>query len=1628
MEFMQECSKEMQEYFSKLEEKITFIYEKAKKARETGIDPTDFPEIHPAKDLASRVEALTGPVGVAERIRELNKTMDNEQTAFRIAEEIVNGKFKNEEIGEESIHDRFDSEEKNRIAELATRAALCILTGGITAAPIEGISSVRIRENFDRSQYLAIYFAGPIRSAGGTEAALAVLVGDWVRTLLKLDRYKPLQREVERYVEEVQAYKREVNLQYPSSPDEIRNAALNIPIEITGEPTETVEVSGFRDLKRIETNQLRGGACLVLNDGIIGKAHKLAKIIKKLKIPDWEWIEHAQEKKSNGENDQGEKIPPKDKFIAKVITGRPVFAYPSKKGGFRVRYGRSRNTGFAAVGLNPATMILLDNFLVPGTQFITERPGKGSIVLPVSSIEGPIVRLEDGEVLQINTISEALKYRERIEKFLFVGDCLIAFGEFLENNHILVPSGYCEEWWCEELRRAIQQINPDLNQVAKKLAFPTERLIELIENPFTCYPSENEALNLSNNLQIPIHPKYNYFWSNLSEENIVILRNWLQNEKLVQQKGVIGCKFDPDIKDFLEKLGVPHKISETEIIFTDHATILERLFAIDSTEFTYEAPTLKNLWQGRISSFMIRDRSPYFIGGRMGRPEKAKGREFFHVLFPVGIKGGNRRSVIKAAEAKKINVEIVFRECPNCKKTTFLNKCVSCDMRTIPIQQCSQLNCRTRTENDYCPRCGNITRFYVKRDVPIQKLLSTRLKQLNEPLPKEIKAVKGLMSEKKIPELLEKGILRAKYNLFTYRDGTIRFDATDAPLTHFNPAEVGVSIEKLRELGYTKDYFGKPLHDESQILELKIQDIVIPTEGANFLIKVAKFIDDLLVKVYKQDPFYHISQKEDLLGELVIGLAPHISAGVVGRIVGFTTAKLCYAHPYWHSAKRRNCFPGETEVLTEISGEIKRLKLKNLYERLFKDEIFKNGMFIKKNPKESIKVFSFDLLKGKTVITNIVDVIKTPTTDHLIKINLVLGRNFETTTNHPVLIFEDGRFVEKKALEIKKGDRLVLPRIDVVEEDIEELDLLKIFSSEEFEALWEDLMIRGISEFTKTLVEKRGLKSTADILGINKKALFNFYSEGDSVPLVILLRLLQLEDKTINDIPTCYLGFRRDHTMVKRKIKIDNNFMMLLGYYLAEGFYRRGVDTYQVDLAVKEEDLRQDMLECLRNIFGEGFKSYINEERITVANRVIFHIFKDILKLQPKSKNKKVPYFVFKLPKEKIKPLIMAYFSGDGGVDHARKTVFCSSYSEELLKDFDLLLLRFGIFSSFYQFVRQDIGIEYKLIMRGENIVLYHDEIGFTSVRKRAELHQILTEINAKPQEKYLEHRLLKVRDVEIKKAKEDYVFSLNAEKYHTILVNNYISTHQCDGDEDTIILGLDAVLNFSRSYLPSKKGGMMDAPLVLTSHLNPSEIDDEVYAMEVDNKFGLEFFERTLEYAHPKKVQDIIDIVEKRIGCSRQFEGLFFTHPTSDINAGPKISRYKALKSVREKVHAQLSLAAKTVASDAQDEARRLLHTHFIPDIIGNLRAFATQQFRCIHCNTKYRRIPLANRCLKCGERLLQTVTEGGIVKYLGLSLEIVKKYKLDSYTEQRLLLAQNYVESIFTSDKGRQLKLDKF
>ena len=47
-------------------------------------------------------------------------------------------------------------------------------------------------------------------------------------------------------------------------------------------------------------------------------------------------------------------------------------------------------------------------------------------------------------------------------------------------------------------------------------------------------------------------------------------------------------------------------------------------------------------------------------------------------------------------------------------------------------------------------------------------------------------------------------------------------------------------------------------------------------------------------------------------------------------------------------------------------------------------------------------------------------------------------------------------------------------------------------------------------------------------------------------------------------------------------------------------------------------------------------------------------------------------------------------------------------------------------------------------------------------------------------------------------------------------------------------MLLLDGLINFSRAFLPESRGGTMDAPLVLTTTIDPAEIDKESHNLDV--------------------------------------------------------------------------------------------------------------------------------------------------------------------------------------------------
>lgn len=1148
---------EIGEYFSSLSSEFDKAYSVAKAARAKGLDPKETVEIFPAPDLPSRVEGLINVPGLAQMIRKLDHKQSRSKLSFNVVEEIC----KNSE------YDKLDTIKR---IELAVRVGSAILTEGVLVAPTEGITGIRRWKNPDGTDYISILYAGPIRGAGGTAAALSVALADYARKIFNIGQYKPSLDEVERYLEEAELYhSRCARLQYKPSDDDLRTIVSNCPVCVDGVPSEVIEVGVHANLKRIAydgkevplSNRVRGGVPLVLCEGIAQKAKKLLKEVKSFGL-EWDWLNNVI-KVDIKKTDVAQKDGPG--FLDELVAGRPILGYPNHVGGFRLRYGRSRFTGIASKGVSPATMIIAGGFIAVGTQLKMDSAGKGCIAVPVDSLEGPFVRLKSGESLRINDVETALKYKDDVEKILSLGDILITFGDFRKSNSLLKPTSYVEELWEAQLEKMGYVDKTDHRNIGFDAAY-----------------------SLSLKYGVPMHPKFLFELQAVDKTSVIelamhIIRNSHVSGATISELGDLTMEKSESIRRTLDLLNVPYKSVLGKIVVpSDFAkSLLGSLGFIDIDKKTLTVNELTTdkydigsqdvlSMLNKVSAFPMPKRSTY-IAARIGRPEKAKERLMkpaINTLFAIGDYGGRDRNITSAylSGAKKfsgnIEMEIARYKCLSCKRMIPTQFCHDCNQRAEIERICP--NCKAIITGLHCERCNVDAVAFESRNVDLTKLISGGMKNLGiSKMPPVIKGVKGMMSKDKSVEPVEKGILRANRGVYIFKDGTARFDATDVPVTHFYPEEVGTSLEKLKELGYTKDYRGNDLTEPWQLVELRHQDVILNKHGADYLLRVAKFVDDSLEKIYGLPPFYNAADVNDMIGKQVITLSPHTSCGVLGRIIGFTDANVGFAHPYTISARRRNC-----------------------------------------------------------------------------------------------------------------------------------------------------------------------------------------------------------------------------------------------------------------------------------------------------------------------------------------------------------------------------------------------------------------------------------------------------------------------------------------DGDEDTTMLLLDALMNFSRNYLPQTVGGTMDTPLILTLNVKPEEVDDEVHVMETVERYPLEFYEKTYTNSPPSEIK--IGSVEDRLNTKEIFSGLLFSQTSSSkaVAGSPKRSSYTTLKTMQEKLDAEFALMEMLESVEISDAARKVIMSHFIPDLIGNLHSFSKQTFRCSKCPAKYRRVPLSGVCNRDQGKLLLTINKGGIEKYLNVAINLAEKYALDNYIRQRLYLIKEEIGEIFagteieasgTTDK-QQFSLLKF
>ncbi len=1037
------------QYFEYLSKEIQKNYDIAQKARAKGLDPVDEVEVPLALTMAAKVVKLVATLyPQLDREDIVNRMLDLEEkygaldasVSFTIAEEIAKEKYCKFENQLDAI-------------DAGIRVGFAYTTLGVVSSPIEGYTGIKIGKTQKGETYIKAFFSGPIRSAGTTATCVVLILIDYLRQVFGYAKYDPVEKECKRIVTELYDYhERVTNLQYLPTEEEAYFIAKNLCIQVAGDPTEKKEVSNYKNLERVESDFIRGGFCLTLGEGLAQKAAKGLRILRGLqkngfKIKDWEWLEDyikLHEKREKGKADDS------PTYIKDLVAGRPVFGHPGK--GFRLRYGRSRVCGFSAVSVHPATMAITNDFIAIGTQLKVEKPTKGCVVTCCDSIEGPVVKLKNGSVKKLEDYQEVKELYKEIEEVIYLGDILFPLGDVINRNAVLIKPGYVEEWWGLELEKAVKEdnsTNKKTNNIKLKQEIVegdevkrlgSEKILDIEDKDYYNI-NLDKSIELSLKYKIPLHPNYIFYWTQINYKQFLGFIDWFNHSRV--HEGKILFPYNKSEKErfqvgkrTLELLGIEHIISVENVVLDEvntKALLINLGFEKDFNgdldikfDFKNQNKVLEII--NKLSKFKIKDKAGEFIGSRMGRPEKAKLRKLTgspNVLFPIGAEGGRFRSVNEAVEVGTVKSTFPLNYCEKCERESVYRICEDCGEKTIKKNFCNL--CFKEIKGEKCLVHDRGNNFKESR-IDMKHYFERAKEKLGfgkYEVPVLIKGVRGTSSEEHSLENLAKGILRAKYSLCVNKDGTVRYDMTELPLTHFKPKEIEVSVERLKELGYVKDYLGKELKNNEQILELKPHDILLPCndlagdeKGDNVFVNVANFIDELLIKFYNLSAFYNVKKREDLIGKLGVCMAPHNCAGVICRIIGFSKVQGLLASPYMHAAIRRDCFDYDTYILVKQGGVWRNVKIGELVEKLNPKKIVDN-YGTKEIKVKGFETIGFDGKKlTKIKINNFTKHTKIP----MLEIKTALGKKIKVTENHKFLV--DGNLV--KASDLKKRDCLMI--------------------------------------------------------------------------------------------------------------------------------------------------------------------------------------------------------------------------------------------------------------------------------------------------------------------------------------------------------------------------------------------------------------------------------------------------------------------------------------------------------------------------------------------------------------------------------------------------------------------------
>jgi len=328
---------------------------------------------------------------------------------------------------------------------------------------------------------------------------------------------------------------------------------------------------------------------------------------------------------------------------------------------------------------------------------------------------------------------------------------------------------------------------------------------------------------------------------------------------------------------------------------------------------------------------------------------------------------------------------------------------------------------------------------------------------------------------------------------------------------------------------------------------------------------------------------------------------------------------------------------------------------------------------------DGYKATTIDPKTGQVKLLPLRACVQHPPREKLYEIVTSTGRRIQLTGDHSVFVMKDGKITEAEVKTLKTGSKIIVPRkIPSGYANVKWLDLTRLLKG-----------IRVVApNYIRKAVEILGWKEAGELCGV--KTISDYYGKNMSALHAESYHKLLATAGVHNSLDEISVKFDRKSERLPAKLKVTDELLRLIGYYISEGSLNTAKKNNSIQLYNGDKRVLEDMRKCIRAVTGKAPRErevhgYGKSKELSTSHKVLFEFLKQLCGVG--SSNKRVPDFIFGLSKERIGEFLSGLYAGDGylGPDNFQY----STKSRQLADDLMYLLLSYGIVAHCYK--NQDI-------------------------------------------------------------------------------------------------------------------------------------------------------------------------------------------------------------------------------------------------------------------------------------------------------------------------------------------------